>query len=80
MNGPSKQRWSFSPTIQIGSRCDYPELKLAGLRFYPVEKPFHRHLIYYRISGDDLVAFRVVRESAISRGDCLIRREPSNDD
>jgi len=30
------------------------------LRFYPVEKPFHRHLLYYRISGEELVAFRVV--------------------
>ena len=38
----------------------FPEPQLAGLRFYLVEKPFARHLIYYRISGEELVAFRVV--------------------
>jgi plasmid stabilization system protein ParE len=45
---------------QLGSLCHYREPKLADLRFYLVEKPFDRHLIYYRISGEQLVAFRVV--------------------
>jgi len=45
---------------RIGTPCNYPEPELAELRFYPVEKPFHRHLLYYRISGEELVAFRVV--------------------
>jgi len=45
---------------QLGSPCHYPEPQLAGLRFYPVTKPFHRHLIYYRTSNEELAAFRVV--------------------
>ena len=45
---------------QLGSLCHYPEPQLADLRFYLVEKPFDRHLIYYRISGGELVALRVV--------------------
>ena len=45
---------------QLGMLCAYPEPQLADLRFYLVEKPFDRHLIYYRISGEELVAFRVV--------------------
>ena len=45
---------------EIGTLCNYPEPQLVGLRFYLVEKPFDRHLIYYRISGEELVAFRVV--------------------
>ncbi len=45
---------------QLGTQCRYPEPALADLRFYLVAKPFERHLIYYRVSGDDLVAFRVV--------------------
>ena len=45
---------------QLGTLCAYPEQQLAGLRFYLVEKPFARHLIYYRISDEELVAFRVV--------------------
>ncbi len=44
----------------LGSPCHYPEPQLADLRFRLVEKPFERHLIYYRISGEELVAFRVV--------------------
>ena len=44
----------------LGTLCAYPEPQLAGLRLYPVEKPFNRHLIHYRISGEELVAFRVV--------------------
>ena len=44
----------------LGTLCAYPEPQLAGLRFYLVEKPFNRHLIHYRISGEELVAFRVV--------------------
>jgi len=44
----------------LGPLCRYPEPGLAGLRFYPVERPFHRHLIYYRHSKEELVAFRVV--------------------
>jgi len=45
---------------QAGTLCDYPEPQLADLRFYLIEKPFARHVIYYRISGEELVAFRVV--------------------
>ncbi len=45
---------------QLGVLCAYPESQLAGLRFYLLEKPFHRHLLYYRISGEELIAFRVV--------------------
>ena len=44
----------------LGKLCDYPEPQLAGLRFCLVDKPFDRHLIYYRISDEELVAFRVV--------------------
>jgi plasmid stabilization system protein ParE len=44
----------------LGTPCAFPEPKLAGLRFYLVEKPFQRHLIFYRVSGEQLVAFRVV--------------------
>jgi len=43
-----------------GTRCGYSEPQLSDLRFYLVEKPFDRHLIYYRISSEELVAFRVV--------------------
>ena len=45
---------------KLGTLCNYPEPQLAGLRFYLVERPFDRHLIYYRISGEELIAFRVV--------------------
>ena len=45
---------------QLGKLCAYPEPQLADLRFYLVEKPFEQHLIYYRISDEELVAFRVV--------------------
>lgn len=45
---------------RLGPVCRYREPELAGLRFYPVEKPFQRHLIYYRITGEELAAFRVV--------------------
>ena len=45
---------------QLGSPCRYPEPQLADLRYYLVEKPFDRHLIFYRVSGEELVAFRVV--------------------
>ena len=45
---------------RLGSLCHYPEPQLADLRSYLVEKSFGRHLIYYRISGEELVAFRVV--------------------
>ena len=45
---------------ELGTPCNYPEPQLAGLRFYLVEKPFNRHLVFYRISGADLEAFRVV--------------------
>ena len=45
---------------RVGTLCRYSEPQLADLRFYLVEKPFQRHLIYYRISGEELVAFRVV--------------------
>lgn len=45
---------------QLGTRCAYPEPQLADMRFYLVQKPFERHLIYYRISDEELVAFRVV--------------------
>ncbi len=48
----------------VGALCRFPEPQLAELRFYLVEKPFGRHLIYYRISGEELVAFRVVPGSA----------------
>lgn len=44
----------------LGTLCRYPEPQLAELRFYLVEKPFDRHLIYYRTAGDKLIAFRVV--------------------
>ena len=44
----------------LGGFCNYPEPQLADLRSYLVEKPFDRHLIYYRISAGELVAFRVV--------------------
>ncbi len=45
---------------ELGTPCNYTEPQLAGLRFYLVKKPFDRHLIYYRISGSELAAFRVV--------------------
>ena len=45
---------------RLGSLCHYPEPQLADLRSYLVEKPFDRHLIYYRIADEELVAFRVV--------------------
>ena len=44
----------------LGASCDYAEPQLAGLRFYLVEKPFERHLVVYRFSGEELSAFRVV--------------------
>src|SRR5947207_1538046 len=64
---PSTTRTPWKATLELlaqhpelGTLCDYAEPQLAGLRFYLVEKPFDQHLIYYRISGGELVAFRVV--------------------
>jgi plasmid stabilization system protein ParE len=51
---------SLAEHPHLGVRCDFDDPRLAELRFCVVKRPFHRHLLYYRIAGDDLIAFRIV--------------------
>ncbi|HEV7402507.1 MAG TPA: type II toxin-antitoxin system RelE/ParE family toxin [Chthoniobacteraceae bacterium] len=44
----------------IGTRCSFTRPSLADLRFFPVLKPFNRHVLFYRYSSTELVAFRAI--------------------
>ena len=44
----------------LGIKCDFRSRKLKELRRILVDRPFHTHLIFYRIEGEDLVAARVI--------------------
>ena len=44
----------------IGKETDYTHPKLAGIRLFLVQKPFDKHLIFYRVCGDTLDIVRVV--------------------
>ena len=44
----------------IGKKTDYAHPKLAGIRFFLVGKPFDKHLIFYRVSGNVLDIVRIV--------------------
>ena len=43
----------------IGKETDYPHPKLAGIRFFLVQKPFDKHLIFYRVCGNTLDIVRI---------------------
>ncbi len=45
---------------RLGKETDYDHPKLVGLRFFPVRKPFDKHLIFYRVSGSTLDLVRVI--------------------
>lgn len=44
----------------IGKKTDYTHPKLAGIRLFPLGKPFDKHLIFYRVGRDTLDIVRVV--------------------
>ena len=45
---------------RIGKQTDYDHSKLSGIRFFLVQKPFDKHLIFYRVCGDTLDIVRIV--------------------
>ena len=45
---------------RIGKETDYSQPKLAGIRFFLVQKPFDKHLIFYRVCGQTLDIVRIV--------------------
>ena len=45
---------------RIGKQTDCEHPKLAGIRFFPVRKPFDKHLIFYRVCGSTLDIVRIV--------------------
>ena len=49
MNTPGMGRSRF---------VDWPEL--AGIRSWRVDRPFERHLIFYRVESEDLLAERII--------------------
>lgn len=44
----------------LGIQCNFRSRKLRGLRRFLVDRPFHTHLIFYRVEEQDLVAVRVI--------------------
>ncbi len=44
----------------IGKETNYAHQKLAGIRLFLVQKPFDKHLIFYRVCGDTLDIVRIV--------------------
>jgi toxin ParE1/3/4 len=44
----------------LGKKCDYAHPHLADLRFYLLSRPFDRHLVFYRVEAQTLIAFRVI--------------------
>ena len=52
------QDLSRSPGLGRPRFKEWPEL--AGLRSWRVQKPYHRHLIFYRFDGQNLMAERVL--------------------
>ena len=44
----------------LGTLTRFAEPELHGLRFLPVARPFHRHLIFYRSDAAVLDAWRIM--------------------
>jgi plasmid stabilization system protein ParE len=44
----------------IGRLTFFPAAELRGLRCWPVERPFNKHLIFYRHNEETLYAERIV--------------------
>ena len=44
----------------IGKETDYQHPKLSGIRFLLVRKPFDKHLIFYRVCGEELDIVRII--------------------
>ena len=55
------QTLTQSPALGRLRFTNWPEL--AGVRSWRVARPFQRHLIFYRIGGDDLLAERLIHGS-----------------
>ncbi len=52
------QTLAKSPGI---GRLRFPQwLELAGIRSWRVERPYHRHLIFYRFDEETLMAERII--------------------
>jgi len=45
---------------EIGRIHRFPQRELEGIRSFQIEKPFHRHLIFYRFDRTFLEAWRVM--------------------
>ena len=52
------QSLTKSPGMGRPRFTDRPEL--SGLRSWRVSEPFHRHLIFYRVGSDELLAERLI--------------------
>jgi plasmid stabilization system protein ParE len=52
------EKLSISP--EIGPLCRIPMQPLTNLRYFRVETPFDRHLIFYQIESKFLLAVRLV--------------------
>lgn len=44
----------------IGNMRRFPQPELRGIRFFPVERPFYRHLVFYRADELYVDAWRIL--------------------
>jgi len=55
------QRLATNPSL---GRPRFPRWQeLAGIRSWRVERPYHRHLIFYRFDNEALIAERIIHGS-----------------
>ena len=45
---------------QLGPQAGFSHIKLRHWRFFVVFRPFNKHIIFYEVSGDDVVIRRVM--------------------
>jgi len=44
----------------LGRIRKFRDLRLVGIRSFRIERPFEKHLIFYRVENDKLIIFRVL--------------------
>lgn len=63
------QRWlnALDATVQelgntpgLGRRRHFRHPELSGLRSFPIQRPFHRYLLFYRWGAEELAVERVI--------------------
>lgn len=45
---------------EIGPYCGIKDERLASLRFFPVNSPFDKFLIFYRLESEKMIAIRLM--------------------